>query len=287
MDHLIATDLFEKLGLEVIIGIEGERVVNSRDFYSVFTTEVNFKVINSGNTIGDVPLSEQIQEEENILLAAKIWKIVGIDFKAKKIEVIPANDGKPPRFFGNGGAIDSQIREKMLEILYSTTQYEFLNEECLNAVHELRKEFTIFPITDIRSERPLLTKENKLELFMFAGTHVNRTLELLLRMQGITVSSGSGPDSLKMDHKDEANFGALISNLSDVEKKMETYITENLPEGDLPDSKFGHLLPVAYQTKLILEKFYKIEEGIAFLKQLKTIRNPENSSAEVMKNHTL
>ena len=86
---LLKIDFLEKLQQEVIIGVEGEKVVNSRDFYSVFKTEENFKVVNAGNTIGEIPFSPQIVEDENILLAAKIWKIKFVDFKSKKIEVIP------------------------------------------------------------------------------------------------------------------------------------------------------------------------------------------------------
>jgi ATP-dependent Lhr-like helicase len=74
------------------------KVVNSRDFYSVFKTEENFKVVNAGNKIEKYPF--QIIEDENILLSAKIWKF--IDHKAKKIEVVPQNDGKPPKFSSNG-----------------------------------------------------------------------------------------------------------------------------------------------------------------------------------------
>ncbi len=99
LNHLIEIDFLEKLQHEVIIGVEGEKVVNSRDFYSVFKTEENFKVVNARNTIGEIPFSPQIIEDENILLAAKIWKIKFIDFKSKKIEVIPAKDGKKPMFF--------------------------------------------------------------------------------------------------------------------------------------------------------------------------------------------
>jgi ATP-dependent Lhr-like helicase len=96
LNHLIEIDFLEKLQQEVIIGIEGEKIVKSRDFYSVFKTEENFKVVNAGNTIGQIPFSPQITEDENILLAAKIWKINFVDFKSKKIEVAPAKDGKKP-----------------------------------------------------------------------------------------------------------------------------------------------------------------------------------------------
>jgi len=91
--HLIETDMLERLGQEVIIGLEGERIVNSRGFYSVFATEIHFKVLHEGKSIGDLPSSSPITIEDNILLAAKIWKVVDIDFRSRKIFVKPTNDG--------------------------------------------------------------------------------------------------------------------------------------------------------------------------------------------------
>jgi hypothetical protein len=38
LTHLIEIDFLEKLQHEVVIGVEGEKVVNSREFYSVFKT---------------------------------------------------------------------------------------------------------------------------------------------------------------------------------------------------------------------------------------------------------
>jgi ATP-dependent Lhr-like helicase len=72
VNHLIKIDFLEKIQNEVIIGIEGEKVVNGRDFYTVFKTEENFKVIYKSHVVGEVPFSPQIIEDENILLAAKI-----------------------------------------------------------------------------------------------------------------------------------------------------------------------------------------------------------------------
>ena len=153
---MIEIDFLEKLQHEVIIGVDGEKVVNSREFYSVLKTEENFKVVNAGNTIGEIPFSPQIIEDENILLSAKIWKIKFVDHKAKKIEVIPAKDGKKPMFFGGGAVVHQKIREKMFEILYSKTEYDFLDEPSFDEIEMMRNDFAVFDIKDLQSERPLL-----------------------------------------------------------------------------------------------------------------------------------
>lgn len=76
--HLISNNILEQIDGEIIIGLDGERIVNSREFYTVFKNEENFKVVSGSNVIGEIPYSPQIVEGENIFLAAKVWKITYI-----------------------------------------------------------------------------------------------------------------------------------------------------------------------------------------------------------------
>ena len=66
--------------------------------------------------------------------------------KAKKIEVIPAKDGKKPMFFGGGAVVHQKIREKMFEVLYSKAEYDFLDEPSLDEIEMMRKDFAVFNI---------------------------------------------------------------------------------------------------------------------------------------------
>ena len=173
--ELLRIGWLELIGQELLIGVEGEYVVNSRDFYSVFKTEPAFKVQHAGKTIGEIPLTPQVQENENLLLAARIWKIKYIDEKAKKIEVVPASDGKRPIFLGGGGVVDGKVREKMLQLLSQPSQHPELDEASQEALRELRQEFAGFALTDTAHQRPVLVKEGKLVLFTFTGTRINLT----------------------------------------------------------------------------------------------------------------
>jgi ATP-dependent Lhr-like helicase len=130
INYSIDGDYLEKIRTELILGLEGEKIVNSRDFYSVFITEPDFKVMHSGRRVGQIPFSPQIKVNENLLLAAKIWKIKDIDFKAGVIEVLPAKDGKAPSFSGGAGGIHPEVRKEMLRILKSQADYDELNQEC-------------------------------------------------------------------------------------------------------------------------------------------------------------
>lgn len=274
LNHLIEIDLLEKLQHEVIIGVEGEKVVNSRDFYSVFKTEENFKVINAGNKIGEIPFSPQIIEDENILLSARIWKIKFVDHKAKKIEVVPAKDGKKPMFFGGSGIIHQKIREKMFEILYSKMDYDFLDQPSYDEIEILRKEFSFFNVQDLQSERPLLSSEKNLQLFTFTGTRINRTIKLLLDITGIKNIFDDANSSFYVQvSKQEitTKWNSVSMPLIEIDSHISKLLESNPALLDF--SKWGIYLPENYRMKLLKEKYFDIEQTKEFLTTMKLIVN--------------
>jgi ATP-dependent Lhr-like helicase len=263
--HLINTELLERIQHEVIIGLEGEKLVNTWDFYGVFKTEELFKVISSGNKIGEIPFSMQLVEDENIFLAARIWKIKFVDFKAKKIEVVTANDGKSPIFPPSVATIHWKIRQKMLDILYSKECFTFLDEESNFKLNELRRDFSIFNIQDYFCDRPLLIKEDYLEFFSFTGTRINRSISFLFDIAEIKHFSGDGiPFEIKLSKQDLlAKWHTLVNPVGTIDIHLESLLKEK------PDiisfSKFGKYLPLKFQISLLKQHYFDFNGAEFFL----------------------
>jgi len=274
LNHLIEIDFLEKLQHEVIIGVEGEKIVNGRDFYSVFKTEENFKVVNAGNTIGQIPFSPQIIEDENILLAAKIWKIRFVDFKSKKIEVSPTKDGKKPMFFGGGGIIHPRIREKMFEILFNKKEYGVLDQLSFDEIEAMRNDFSVFNIQNLLIDRPLLTSKLHLQLYTFTGTRINRTIQLLLNIAGIKNIFDDNCSEFDIEvSKQEllTKWSSLTQPLADIDTHISNLLqtTPTL----LSFSKWGIYLPQKFQVDLIKQKYFDIINTEKLLSLIKPIEN--------------
>lgn len=272
--NLIETDMLEKLQQEVIVGIEGEKIVNGRDFYSVFKTESNLKVVNAGNAIGEIPFSPQIVKDANILLAAKIWKIVYVDQKANRIEVVKANDGKKPIFFGGGSVIHPRIWEKMLEILYSKDKYSILDGPGAEAIEILRREFSVFELKNLMTDRPLQVSENNLELFTFTGTRINRTIKLLLDIASIDNVFNSHQSKFEINMPlAELNFRqeSFTKPLADIDVHISNLLLSN--PALLAFSKWGFYLPHSLQVKLLKDRYFDIENTKKLLSEIRWIEN--------------
>jgi len=124
-----ASDLIEQDEMGVLIlGLEGERIVNNFEFYSAFTTPREFSVINKGGKIGSIQSAPDLETRKFLILAGRRWEILEIDFKRSEILVEPSKGGKVPKFSSGGGAdIHSKIREKMREIVTSDSVPAYLD----------------------------------------------------------------------------------------------------------------------------------------------------------------
>ncbi len=272
LDHLQTIGFLEKLGREVIIGPEGEKWVNDREFYSVFQTEDRYKVVCAGNTIGQIPFSPQIQLGENIFLAAKSWKIVSIDFKTKKMEVVAAPDGKKVVFAGVGLEVHAAIREKMLEILSGNVEYDFLDPAGREEIEKMRRAVAGFHILDIKTDRPLVVKSDVLELFTFTGTKVNRTLKLLLDLAGIENRLDEFGGSFEIRAPKEV-FLSMLKTLSEPLDNPDAclaVLAEKNPSW-LDFSKWGRHLPRKFQVGLLQERFFDLPGTRLFLDSLRAV----------------
>ena len=272
IDKFLELDYLEKVDRELILGIEGENIVNSREFYSVFKTEPNFKVIHSGRKIGDIPFSPQVRIDENILLAAKIWKIKDIDFKGFKIIVIPARDGKKPKFFGGGGNIHKRIREEMLGILKSSADYTELDNSSSEVIAEMRHDFKGFAINDFKYDCPIIEKEGKLLLYTFTGSKINKSLNFLLALTGIEPSIDDHSSSFEL-LIDKSVFRELVTEVNSKYEKINDYLIAELKENEslIGFSKWGEYLPLEYQAEIVKERYYDFENAIDLINNMNLI----------------
>lgn len=274
ISHLTTIDFLEKLGNELIIGIEGEKVVNNKDFYSLFKTLTFFKVSSQGNKIGELPLSPQIIENENIYLAARIWKIIDIDHQSKKIEVIPANDGKKPLFFGDAADTAHKIRDKMLNVLVSREKYDFLDEAGQIMIDEMRKEFSVFNMGETGMERPLQLSDTHLTFYSFASSKINKTLSFMLKKAGIESTLDDSESSFKIKTS-KTDFAAALKDLTiqsiDIDRALIELI-EELP-GMLDFSKWGIYLPIHFQAELLKDNYFDFKGCDEYLQNLNLIDN--------------
>jgi ATP-dependent helicase Lhr and Lhr-like helicase len=265
--HLLQTDLLEDMQGKVFLGMAGEKLANGRSFYTLFQTEDTFSVYFEGRLIGELAYSPQMREDDNVMLAAQIWCIELIDFEAKKIAVRRARAGDIPNFGGGVWTIHARIRQKMMDILYSPIDYDFLNAACKESLSSLQFDFNIYPIQAQSKDRPVLVQSESFILYTFSSSKINRTIHFLLEMADIKSKLNDFQSSIIVNDVDFAYFLKIWSQMPKLALGFDAELlklVETRPSL-LSFSKFGHLLPDVYKARLMSFYYFDFVGAMQFV----------------------
>ncbi|WP_078592941.1 DEAD/DEAH box helicase [Evansella clarkii] len=189
---MIDNDILEEIyGTgEIIVGLEGEKILRSKDFYAVFMSQEEYTVLNGPKKIGTLDKSDMINVGDNIILAGKLWTIQEVDAKRNKIYVSIAVNGNPPRYTSGNIKIHHRIGEKMMEILCSNTSHHYMGETGIEAVDDMRRKYHFEGLN--AGDRPIWISNQKIVFETFTGTVIAKTIYWMLEATGLNVTGIDG-----------------------------------------------------------------------------------------------
>lgn len=222
----------------------GERMTHSMDFYTVFETEREFGVFNSGNLIAKVPVSCLLAEGDFLLLAGRRWIIKSINEASQSISVVQAQvRGSTP---GGSGRlrIHTQIRKKMKQILESDSVPGYIDETSLMLLFEARERYHIL---GLHETSVLGTREGLVTWFPWSGSRAVSAIQFLLTAlteESPTIHSRELGITAKCSSILEAKKKLELLSLQEVEEKMLEFFIKTMDTATSPSSgKWSWLLP--------------------------------------------
>lgn len=161
----------------LMLGPQGERLVEGQGFWAVFKTPDEFRVISSGRTIGMLPTEEPILSGQFIVLGGRRWKVESVLLEERVVLVQPASGGKPPRFGGERGDLDDFIIERMRRIWEGAEMPRYLDATARTMLEEGRGAYRSFGI----DHDQIVRLDERFVLFPWVGSKKLRTLVFALR----------------------------------------------------------------------------------------------------------
>lgn len=277
LKHLLSPNkqILELIDGKLIVGVDGERIVNSRDFYSLFIASRNFDAIYHGEKIGELdPLFIfRINVGDNIYLAAKIWKVKEIDGNKWKVYLEPAIAGKTTWYSGVSPDVNSIIEAEMLRLLYSTDVPDGLDDRCKEEIESMRHDFSDIPYSNLPVVPTIIEDCPTLVLYLFFGSKVNRTVCTLFSRFVETDIIDGNRISIKADESSYLSIIHTICTMSEADFRK--IIEEQLYESSAliyAASKYGCLLPLQYQAEIVMQKHYDFTNAIMMLRKCIDVR---------------
>ena len=135
--HLIQTDHIqqtEQRGL--IVGLAGERVVNSFKFYGVFQENEEYTVRSEAQELGTVVQPPPVGEK--LAIAGHVWQVLDVDHK-RHLVYCEQVKGSIPAYFGQcPGDLHTKILARMRQVLREETQYPYLMKNAVARLEQAR-----------------------------------------------------------------------------------------------------------------------------------------------------
>jgi len=134
----------------LILGIEGERIVNRYGFYPIFPGEETYRVILEGREIGTVNF---VPDPLSVLaVGGRRWTVKSVDPWKREIWVAETGDEGNERLWrGGGGGVHRRIAETMRRILAEepadVARYPYLSASAREALESGRRSARLMGIT--------------------------------------------------------------------------------------------------------------------------------------------
>ena len=241
--HLIETNHIQRTAEGgLIVGLAGERQINSFKFYAVFQENEEYTVRNKSQELGTIVLPPPVGEK--IALAGHVWVVEEVDHK-RHLVYCDQVKGKVPAYFGQcPGDIHTKVLERMRKVLSETKTYPYLMK---NAVFRLSEARHTAVNSDLINDPLINLGGNMWALFPWLGTYAFLALERFLKIKCAESLGISGLDSsrpyfiqFKMKKSREEFFRILKE---EAEKEFDPM--DLVYKGEVPIfEKYDEFLPV-------------------------------------------
>ena len=240
--HLIATDHIQQTeqgGL--IVGLAGERVINSFKFYGVFQESEEYTVRSESQELGTVVSPPPVGEK--LAIAGHVWQVLDVDHKRRLIYCRQVK-GSVPAYFGQcPGDLHTKILTRMRRVLQEDRQYPYLMKNAVARLEQAR--FTA--AHSGAAEKPLINLGGNMWcLLPWVGTYTFLTMERFLKIKcadrlGLRNLDSARPFFIQFTMKadESAFFRVLAEEIRRPIDPMELVYPKELPLFD----KYDEYLP--------------------------------------------
>ncbi|WP_245197890.1 DEAD/DEAH box helicase [Jiella mangrovi] len=222
----------------LMLSTEGERIVEGRDFYAIFETDEEWRLVAAGRTLGTIPISNAVGVGTVLAFAGRRWIVEAVDDRAKVVEVVSSPAGKVPEFDSlSGEAIHSELAREMLVVYGQSDVPRYLDESAGRLLLEGRSAFREFDL----ASTPFAYEGSNTFVALWEGAEAISLTAIAFTMAGYDcepeeiglVFRGCSPDDVRAAASKIANTPFTVADLASFVKnlrnaKYDDYVSENL-----------------------------------------------------------
>jgi hypothetical protein len=160
----------------------GEELTAARDFYAVFETDQEWKLIHGTSALGSIPISNVLAVGSVLAFAGRRWRVADVDDRAKVLTVATHPAGRLPKFDRQSvEPIDDRLAAEIRAVYLDDDLPAFLDETAVQLLQEGREVFRALEL----AEKPLIASGADTHILTWRGTAMNDVLAVCLTAAGL------------------------------------------------------------------------------------------------------
>ena len=236
----------------IIVGLAGERIINSYKFYAVFKDSEDYTVRHDSEEIGTITTPPPVGDR--FALAGRVWEVKELDIP-RRLLFVKAVDGKMEVSWpGDSGEIHTRLLVGMREVLFNGKEYAFLGD---NARDRLKDARAVARNAGMDKNMLVFLGGQSYVLFPWLGTRPFRTLRRFLQKNaaelGLSDIQSQGCCYITFKAKGDAGK-RLLDNIRNIFDRDGLDVEKLVADGECPVfDKYDEYIPpellrLAYAT---------------------------------------
>lgn len=170
----------------IMLGEIGERIVAGRDFYAVFQSDEEWRLVASGRTLGAIPLANAVAVGGLLVFAGQRWRITTVDDQAKVLEVQAHRAGRLPKFENRSvEPLHDRLVDEMRSVYLDEGVPAYLDPQAAELLAQGRTEFQTLGLADSR----IIPAGSDTHVLTWRGTSMNTLLALAFLAAGMQATT--------------------------------------------------------------------------------------------------
>lgn len=166
----------------LMLGPEGEKIVQSRGFFAVFESADEWRLTAGGRTLGTLPISFPVHKDSLVIFAGQRWIVLDVDDAGKVLSVAPHPGGMVPRFEPSSGEpAHDRLLGEMRAVYLGNDVPEYLDAAAQELLAEGRDTFRGLDL----DRRSIIQEDRDLHLFVWRGSQTTAVFSAALGMAGL------------------------------------------------------------------------------------------------------
>ncbi|MBE6643981.1 MAG: DEAD/DEAH box helicase [Ruminococcaceae bacterium] len=241
----------------IIVGLNGERLINSFKFYAVFKDSEDYTVRCESEEIGTITTPPPVGDR--FALAGRVWEVKEVDVP-RRLLFVKAVDGKMEISWpGDSGEIHTRLLVAMRDVLFNGKDYSFLGENANERLYNARR---VAKNAGMDKNMLVFLGGQSYVLFPWLGTRSFRTLRRVLQKYsselGISDIQSQGCCYITFKAKNE-NGNNLLINLRSILERDGLDTNSLVSDGECPVfDKYDEYIPPE-----LLRRAYAVDRLLA------------------------